>query len=282
MAKEKLKYITLFLLITLIMITTNQLITEADVKTYNTVVIGDSRIVGLAKHDGVIVNTDEVSSPNTDNTIYYKAKIGIGYNWLRENTSSVKDICNENTTLYIVLGVNDLGNIDNYTSFYNSLQSDLNIKQLIIGEVGRVDEVKEGRYGYAISNTTVEQFNTTLHSNSKNYKVIKFWQGNEENNTVDGIHYTNIEYENTLSLLKANIENEEVKEIETEADVKNTNTLHSNKIRRMFKQTATEVEETQQSLTDDIELNSNIAVGCRSGIMAILTKYIQINLETIG
>lgn len=168
------------------------------------VICGDSRVVGLASSDGVVINDNSVNGYNSDSSIYYLAEVGKGYDWLESNLYILDNICTENTVLYIALGINDLDNIDKYINLYSGLSERLNNATIVVAEVGAVDEEKEYKYGYNIDQFSIDSFNVRLLDGS-NYSVIDFWQGNESEYTTDGIHYSNEEYNKTLDYLKENL-----------------------------------------------------------------------------
>lgn len=173
------------------------------------VLCGDSRIVGVANEDGVDVVDRKAVGYNTDGTIYYLAEVGKGYDWLLSNLPSLEKVCDKNTVVYVALGVNDLYNLENYLELYDSLSKKLNGVKVVIAEVGGVDERKERDYGYSIKQSDINHFNDELKASDGKYKVVDFWYGDESDKTVDGIHYSSQEYEDTLKTLKEDLGLEE-------------------------------------------------------------------------
>ena len=180
---------------------------KSKVKTYDTVVIGDSRIVGLAATDGIKTknNSLEVDGCNKSKTIYYKGKVGQGYKWFNDNLSSIAKKCDKHTIVYVAFGVNDLYNVNSYKKLFNKLKDKFNGATIKIAEVGQIDEVKAKRNGYIVKQKDIDKFNKTIRKaakNNDNYTYIDFWAGNEGKQTVDGIHYNSDEYSATLKNLK--------------------------------------------------------------------------------
>lgn len=200
--KKKISCILLSIMMMVLLFETNTVYAS---ETYAKVVVGDSRIVGLAACDGVKANGKTVKGANEDKSIYYYAKVGIGYNWLKENVDEIAKKCNNRTSLYVALGVNDLGNINRYKSLYDELHEKCNNAKVYIVKVGAVDEEKEKRFGYKIKQSSVDDFNSKLNKNSKDYDVINyFWPKNTGRNTTDGIHYRTCVYKDVLKKIKGN------------------------------------------------------------------------------
>lgn len=176
-------------------------------KKCNTIIIGDSRIVGLASTDGVKTKNKglEVDGYNKSETIYYKAKVGQGYKWFNETLDDIVKKCDEHTIVYVAFGVNDLYNVNKYKKLFNSLTDKLNGATIKIAEVGKVDEKKAKKNGYNVKQKDIDKFNKTIKKDAKNndnYEYIDFWAGNECKKTIDGIHYNTDEYSKTLEKLK--------------------------------------------------------------------------------
>ena len=143
--------------------------------------LGDSRMVGMKR----------TYSPS--NTLYI-AKEGMGYSWLKSTGGpTLKNYlkANPNVKVVLALGVNDLGNIQSYISYYRSLIKAFPKTKFYVLSVNPVDQKKEARYGYSIKNSSITSFNKKLYVafrssfiNSYNYMKKNGFE------TRDGLHYT--------------------------------------------------------------------------------------------
>lgn len=162
----------------------------------NIVICGDSRVVGLAHVDGL--QGSSVSAYGKSG-VYFHAKVGQGLEHIRGSYPTLLNICNKDTILYVALGVNDLYNIDDYLVYYNDLKQQLGVGQLIICQVGSVNEALESEYGYSVKQSDIDDFNKKLINATRNYKVLDIWYDDESLYTVDGLHYTHDEYVSSLN-----------------------------------------------------------------------------------
>lgn len=124
----------------------------------------------------------------------YIAKVGAGYSWLKSDAGPLlKNYLNLNPDVKVVLafGVNDLGNIQSYITYYSSLIKQYPKTKFYVLSVNPVDEKKEAQNGYSVKNSQIAAFDkklsaafgSSVYINS--YKYIKS-RGVE---TRDGLHY---------------------------------------------------------------------------------------------
>ena len=143
--------------------------------TRNILFIGDSR-------------TEEIERTIPSDADFI-CKVGEGYNWM-VNTAFPQAEANvyAGKKVIIWLGVNDLGNIDNYISAVNAKAAEWTSRgaKVYYAEVGPVDSDP-----YA-DNATIEDFNRRLQAGlSSNIRIIRLYDKliNEGYTTVDGTHY---------------------------------------------------------------------------------------------
>lgn len=150
--------------------------------------LGDSRFVGMNK----FIHMDEM-----DDT-FVVAKVGQGLSWLKK--TAIKDInlimaTEKDIDEWVIitgLGVNDLGNIDKYIDYYDSLED----VTLILVSVNPVNKTKCDKYGYDYSGLSkgMQTFNKKLQETD--YEYIDTYTELFDNgfSTVDGVHYTESTY----------------------------------------------------------------------------------------
>lgn len=142
--------------------------------------VGDSRTNGLA---GTV-------------SIEYLAEDSKGLVWCKEHLPEL--YTRKGYNIIINFGVNDLGNLDNYINYYNSLPEDfVKNNQIFILSVNPVDEQVASSKGYSVKNATIEWFNDAMESNLKSniYFLDSYdYLTKTGFNTTDGVHYTNDTY----------------------------------------------------------------------------------------
>lgn len=160
-----------------------------DDKIYGYIFIGDSRFVGMNTY----YNIEDI--PNN----YVIAEVGEGYDYLINRALPKADnIMQSNTEvddwkLIICLGINDLGNIENYISTYSKLAKQYNI---IIISVNPIE------YHNSITNITVEMFNYNIKSIDGITYIDTYTELMTNGfSTVDGIHYTKETYGDILNTI---------------------------------------------------------------------------------
>ena len=166
--------VTLFMPVKVVLADTKYRVVVPEV--YDTIFVGDSRTVGILK-----------TCPDA-NTAYI-CEVGQGLDWLKSKAQNqVKSLAKANTKVIFNLGVNDLGNIDQYVFFYTDLFAELERTGCTVYLVS-VNPVGDKSH---ISNESIEQFNNTLKASFPNVRFIdtnsecQLW-GYE---TVDGVHYS--------------------------------------------------------------------------------------------
>lgn len=162
--------------------------------------VGDSRMVGMYQ---------TVAPGDT----LFLAKVGCGYSWLSASAGvKLKYYLNANPKVKVVLayGVNDLGNIDQYITYYQSLISLYPDTEFYIMSVNPVDDeyLKQNKpisYQW-VNDTLICQFNKKMKTAFKKkyidtYSYLKK-QGFSSN---DGVHYTEETYQKLYTYLISKI-----------------------------------------------------------------------------
>ena len=152
--------------------------------------VGDSRTVGMS----MIMGLDDKE---------VIAKSGEGLKWLKEQINNITSI--KNSTVIFNFGVNDLSNAKKYVEFFNSLPDDfMDNNDVVIMSVNPVDEVKEKKYGYSVTNKSIDEFNKTLESGLSDDFIWldsnSYLQSNGYG-TADGVHYTKATYTDIYNLV---------------------------------------------------------------------------------
>lgn len=144
-------------------------------------IVGDSRIVGM---------DSAVAAKNAK----FIGKVSMGYNWLKSNAGpEVKQYLAGNPKLKVVFafGVNDLGNITQYISYYKSLMREYPKTEFYFTAVNPVNEPLALSKGYQVKNSQIKAFNTKLKSafGSKYINTYSYLVKNKFGSS-DGVHYT--------------------------------------------------------------------------------------------
>lgn len=145
--------------------------------------VGDSRFVGMNTACGIGSRSNQ----------FVVAKISQGYYWLTNEAMAQVDsiISNHAASAWVVifnLGINDLQNINNYTSFYAGLANKpYKVVLVSVNPVGNYPK---------IPNSTVEGFNNSLRATGYTYIDTYSYLMNERGYvTPDGLHYSNNTYQ---------------------------------------------------------------------------------------
>ena len=146
------------------------------------IIIGDSRAVGLQY------------TVNPPSNYLFIAESSMGYNWLKTTATSKLDETLKNNpgkhNIIVNLGINDLGNVQNYVNYFNEMKTKYSNHRLIIVSVNPVVEENIKPPLTKISNSSVEGFNNTIRKGLKNIKYCDTYtklKGNVVSG--DGIHY---------------------------------------------------------------------------------------------
>ena len=146
------------------------------------VFVGDSRVVGMKSAVG-------------GTTSAYIGKIGEGYSYLSGTVDkTLREYLKQKPKLKVVFcfGINDLGNVDQYISYYKSIVKDYPDATFYFMSV---NPISSWRNTASLSNTKIKAFNKKLKNafgakyiNTYSYLVKKGF------NTFDGVHYTAATY----------------------------------------------------------------------------------------
>ena len=144
--------------------------------------IGDSRFVGMKEY----VETDE--------NIIWIARNSANQGWYWENRDYIATL-DRNTVMVYELGVNDF-NVEGCLDALKDLEN-LGFKHIYFTSVTPVDEYKEAQYGYSVTNSRIEAFNSAI-ANNLPYSVAMMDSYDYLNamgfDTMDGVHYTGYTY----------------------------------------------------------------------------------------
>lgn len=149
-------------------------------------IVGDSRVVGMDA---------AVSGSKTK----FIGKVSMGYNWLNSTAGlQVKRYLAGNGNLKVVFafGINDLGNISRYISYYKALMKEFPDTEFYFMSVNPVKESQAGAYGYTVRNAAIQSFNKKLKSAfGAKYLDAYSYLVKQGFSAVDGIHYTGATYQ---------------------------------------------------------------------------------------
>ncbi len=168
--------------------------TSGSVKSSSTAVlfVGDSRTVGMKNSVTAAAN------------VSFKAKVSMGYSWLISTAdSTIKAALKSNPSMTVVfgLGVNDLGNVNSYISYYKKLikaYPDANFVFLAVNPITYSNEY--------ISNSKIAAFNKLIkNAFGSSYLDTNTWMTKNGFSTVDGLHYTPETYKKLYSYIMKNI-----------------------------------------------------------------------------
>ncbi len=154
--------------------------------------VGDSRTVGMK------------NSVSASSRVSFTAKVSMGYSWLIGTAdTTIKAALKKNPSMTVVfgLGVNDLGNIHSYISYYNKLIRSYPDAEFVFLAVNPIT------YSNAyISNSKIAAFNKMLkNAFGSRYLDTNTWMTKNGFSTVDGLHYTTETYKKLYSYIMKNI-----------------------------------------------------------------------------
>lgn len=141
--------------------------------------VGDSRTEGM-----------KIAVGESEN-IKFIAKVGAGLSWLKSSAaSSAEGIIKSKPETIIIFnfGVNDLGNIDKYLTFYRTFgQKSSNIWYM------SVNPVVDGKS--SVTNAQIEEFNSKLKAQAGSRYIDTYsYLKTDGFNSPDGLHYDNDTY----------------------------------------------------------------------------------------
>ena len=139
---------------------------------------GDSRVVGMAQSTG---------------GYHYVGKVSMGYSWMRgEGMALLKDEMDRFPEADIVFcfGVNDLGNIGSYISFYREMIEAYPDRRIWLLSVNPVNESVARAHGYTVTNAQISAFNEQLKAAiPERYLDCYSYLTEYGISTGDGVHY---------------------------------------------------------------------------------------------
>ena len=154
--------------------------------------VGDSRMVGMQ------------ISKAPSNTKYI-AKESQGYSWLKSTGGVTLQYylkANPKVKVVLALGVNDLGNISSYISYYKNLIKKYPKTEFYILSVNPVEENAGKRYSGYVKNSAIKTFNKKLKTAFASRYVDSYnymWKNGYE--TFDGLHYTVAVYQDLYDFI---------------------------------------------------------------------------------
>lgn len=149
-------------------------------------IVGDSRVVGM---DAAV----------SSSKVKFIGKVSMGYSWLKSTAGlQVKRYLAGNQKLKVVFafGINDLGNISQYISYYKALMKEFPDTEFYFMSVNPVNESQASAYGYTVRNSQIQSFNKQMKS-AFGLKYIDAYSYlvKQGFSAVDGIHYTSATYQ---------------------------------------------------------------------------------------
>lgn len=153
--------------------------------------IGDSRTEGMR----ITLNTDDI----------WSCEVAMGYDWMvNTGIPNIESEISSNSAIIILMGVNDLYNVNNYVNYINQKASEWEQKgvKTYFVSVGPIE------YNMYCSNIDIESFNNQLRNGlNTNVKYIDIYTDmiNNGYGTTDGTHYTSDTYRNIYNMIKIKI-----------------------------------------------------------------------------
>lgn len=141
--------------------------------------IGDSRTVGMQ----MTVGGEEDC---------WSCKTSMGYDWMvSEGIPAVEGEIGDGVAVFVLLGVNDLGNAAAYAEYVNQKAADwaeagASTYFVSVGPVGST----------TVTNQQIEDFNSVISSNADEYRYLDLYSSMQKDgfSTSDGLHYTSDTY----------------------------------------------------------------------------------------
>ena len=152
--------------------------------------VGDSRFVGM-----------EMAVGSSEDALYI-AKVAMGYDWLNKEAGPLlkKNLtANPNVKVILGLGINDLGNVGRYITYYKELISSFPETKFYCLSV---NPLVESRWP-TVKNATIRSFNARIKA-SVPAKYINCYDSliKKGFRTVDGLHYTTLTYQYINSFIR--------------------------------------------------------------------------------
>ena len=188
---RKIMYIILMLVL---MLPLNFNSVQAD--SAETIFIGDSRTVGMQQAVGTESGTRWIS------------KTGSGYDWFTSNVPSTSSI-KSGSKVVILMGVNDLDNVNAYASYINNKAAEWNEKGIntYFVSVNPINDALATQNGYSVRDSKVKNFNNTIKSKlSSNVTYIDTYSKIINSYiATDGLHYSTVTYKSIYNEIKSAI-----------------------------------------------------------------------------
>lgn len=150
-----------------------------------------------------------MSTAVSSSSLTYIAKVAMGYSWLESTAGpALRQSLNQSPYVKVVLalGVNDLGNIQRYISYYQTLIRTYPDTRFYILAVNPVDESKEAVYGYSVKNTDIKTFNKKMKAAfGASYLPSYGYLTQNGFETSDGVHYTAATYQKLYNYIMGKI-----------------------------------------------------------------------------
>ena len=162
--------------------------------------IGDSRSVGLAK--GVLGQSPTAGTGGEAETVAHKggfhfiAKCSQGYYWGKEAMNMIDD--SDGDTIVIWLGVNDLGNKENYRTWLTNLTGSYNVYLISVTQCYSPSTISDER---------ISDFNNMLKSieGATYIDAYSLFEANAPATDSMGLHYGGSDYKRVFDLVKAEL-----------------------------------------------------------------------------
>ena len=171
---------------------TNSSSSSSSVQINNIIFVGDSRTVGMKSAVGGESDT-------------WSCKSGMGLNWMRSTgIPNIESSIKNGSALVILMGVNDLYQVNNYISYLNENVATWTGKGAKVYFVS----VNPTDGSYNNRNDNINSFNKKIRANiSSNIKYIDSNSYLKSNgfSTTDGLHYTNETYNKIYNYIKSNL-----------------------------------------------------------------------------
>lgn len=156
------------------------------------ILIGDSRTVGM-----------HIAVGKTNDT--WSCKDSMGYSWMvNTGVPEVEDEIGEGSNIIILMGVNDLYEVDKYVTYINQKAKEwkeLGARTWFCSVGPMVDDPK-----YMASNAQIEKFNETLQEDLVGVNYIDIYSSIEDDfETMDGLHYRTETYLKIYRLIQQHV-----------------------------------------------------------------------------
>lgn len=163
---------------------------DSDVIIEKVIFIGDSRTVGMRN----TVNSSDL----------WSCKESIGLDWMKQTgVPQIESYIIQGSAIVILMGVNDLYNVDNYVSYINGKKNDWINKGAKVYFVS----VLPTSGSYEQLNSEIDLFNNKIKTSLDSVKFIdtNSYLKSTGFETIDGLHYDNATYQKIYNHVKSNL-----------------------------------------------------------------------------